>query len=169
MKKLIYLFVFALSSLMYWNCSASYSFTGASISPDVKTVSVAFFEGKAPLAPPNASQLFTEAMKDIFLSQTNLTLVTEDGDLEFEGEITSYNSGPAAIQGTEAAAITRVTMGVKVKFTNNKDETQSFESTFSRFEDFETSKDLSSVEVEILQSLNDQLTQDIFNKAVTNW
>lgn len=169
MKKIVYPFIFFLSSLFHWNCTASYSFSGASISPEVKTVSVAFFEGRAPLAPPNASQLFTEAMKDIFLAQTNLTLVAEDGDLEFEGEISSYNSGPAAIQGSEAAALTRVTMGVKVKFTNNVDETQSFESSFSRFEDFETSRDLSSVEVEILQSLNDQLTQDIFNKAVTNW
>jgi hypothetical protein len=74
-----------------------------------------------------------------------------------------------AIQGDERAALTRVTMTVKVKFVNTKDETQNFETNFSRFEDFETSRDLSSVEQELLNSINDQLTQDIFNKAVTNW
>jgi hypothetical protein len=154
---------------MGWTCKASYSFTGASISPEIKTVSVDFFPSYAPLAPPIASQLFTEALKDIFISQTNLSLVRSDGDLEFEGAITDYTSSPVAIQGNETAALTRVSMTVKVTFRNNNDDTQNFETSFSRFEDFETSQDLSTVEEQLLQSINDQLTQDIFNKAVTNW
>lgn len=152
-----------------WGCSASYSFTGASISPEIQTVSIGFFQANAALTPPRASQLFTEQLKDIFLTQTNLTLVKSGGDLEFEGAITDYRTAPVAIQGNETAALTRVTMTVNVKFVNNYDEVQNFETSFSRFEDFDTAKDLSSVEEEILQSINDQLTQDIFNKAVTNW
>lgn len=152
-----------------WGCTATYSFSGASISPEVKTVSVDFFPSVAPLAPPTASQAFTEALKDVFLSQTNLALVSSDGDLEFEGSITNYTTAPVAIQGNETAALTRVSMTVKVKFTNNFDETQSFETTFSRFEDVETSKDLLAEEENLLRSINDQLTQDIFNKSVTNW
>lgn len=152
-----------------FNCKPSYSFTGASISPEVQTVSIDFFPSYAPLAPPIASQFFTEAMKDIFLSQTNLTLVKSDGDLQFSGSIVDYNSGPVAIQGNETAALTRVTMTVKVKFVNTFDEEQNFETNFSRFEDFETSRNLSEAEPEVLTSINDQLTQDIFNKAVTNW
>ena len=156
-------------TFIQWGCTASYSFSGASISPEVKTVSVDFFPSTAPLAPPTASQAFTEALKDVFLSQTNLALVSSDGDLEFEGSITNYTSAPVAIQGNETAALTRVSMTVKVKFTNNFDEKQSFETTFSRFEDVETSKDLLAEEENLLRSINDQLTQDIFNKAVTNW
>ena len=146
-----------------------YSFTGASISPEVKTVSIDFFPAYAPLAPPIAGQLFTEDLKDIFLSQTNLVLVQTDGDLQFEGAITNYTTAPVAIQGNETAALTRVSMTVKVKFTNQKEEGQDFETTFTRFEDFETTTDLSSVEEELLNSINDQLVQDIFNKSVTNW
>ncbi len=156
-------------TLFNWTCTASYSFTGASISPEIKTVSIDFFPSYAPLAPPTASQLFTEALKDVFLTQTNLVQVKSDGDLEFEGSITNYTSAPVAIQGNETAALTRVSMTVTVRFTNNVDEKQSFETSFSRFEDFETSQDLSAVEDELLRSINDQLTQDIFNKAVTNW
>lgn len=155
--------------LVLHSCSASFSFTGASISPEVKTVSVDFFPSYAPLAPPNASQLFTEALKDVFQQQTNLNLVKSNGDLELEGTITAYNTSPVAIQGNETAALTRVSMTVNVKFTNNFDDTQSFENSFSRFEDVETSQDLAAVEEELLRSINDQLTQDIFNKAVTNW
>lgn len=146
-----------------------YSFTGASISPEVKTVSIDFFPAYAPLAPPIAGQLFTEDLKDIFLSQTNLVLVQTDGDLQFEGAITNYTTAPVAIQGNETAALTRVSMTVKVKFTNQKEEGQDFETTFTRFEDFETTTDLSSIEEELLNSINDQLVQDIFNKSVTNW
>lgn len=152
-----------------WSCSASYSFTGASISPEIKTISIDFFPSYASLAPPTASQLFTEALRDVFLSQTNLVPVKSGGDIEFEGAIVNYRTSPVAIQGNETAALTRVSMTVKVKFTNNYDEKQSFETSFSRFEDFETSQDLSTVEEELLSSINSQLTQDIFNKAVTNW
>lgn len=167
MKRILSL-IFILS-LVNWGCTTSYSFTGASISPEIKTVSISFFPSYAPLAPPTASQAFTEALKDIFLSQTNLVLVKSNGDLEFEGSITNYTTAPVAIQGNETAALTRVSMTVKVKFTNNFDEEQSFESSFSRFEDIETSIDLSSAEEDLLKSINDQLTQDIFNKSVTNW
>lgn len=166
--KALRIFIVIFTSLVLTSCGI-YSFTGASISPDVKTVSIDFFESYAPLAPPTASQLFTEALKDIFLSQTNLVLVQSDGDLQFEGSIINYQANPMAIQGNETAALTRVTMTVKVKFTNQKDETQNFDTDFSRFEDFESSQDLSAVEEEILNSINDQLTQDIFNKSVTNW
>jgi hypothetical protein len=170
MKRLILpFFLFLLLSTLYWSCSTSYSFTGASISPEIKTVSIDFFPSYAPLAPPIAGQLFTEAMKDIFLSQTNLVLVKSNGDLEFSGSITGYRTAPVAIQGNETAALNRVTMTVNVKFINKLDDSQSFETNFSRFEDFETSQDLSSVEEEIIRSINDQLTQDIFNKSVTNW
>lgn len=169
MRKLFLGFTIILAILLNWKCTATHSFSGTSVDPEIKTISIDFFQSNAPLAPPNASQLFTESLKDIFLSQTNLNLVQSGGDLEFEGTITGYTSNPVAIQGNQTAALTRVTMTVNVKFTNNYDDSQSFESSFSRFEDFETSRDLSSVEEEILNSINNQLTQDILNKSVTNW
>ena len=169
MKTKFFLLYFFITTILFSGCTASYSFTGASISPEVKTVSIDFFPSNASLAPPTASQAFTEAMKDIFLSQTNLILVKDDGDLQFEGFISNYTANPVAIQGNETAALTRVTMTVNVKFTNTQDEQQSFETSFARYEDFETSQNLSAVEEELLASINNQLTQDIFNKAVTNW
>lgn len=162
-------FLALIVAVVFSACSASFSFTGASISPEIKTVSVDFFPMNTALAPPTSGQLFTEALKDIFINQTNLVLVKSDGDLQFEGYISNYTNNPVAIQGNEQAALTRITMTIKVKFTNTQDETQSFESTFSRFEDLEAADDLTSKEEEILNTINEQLTQDIFNKAVTNW
>jgi hypothetical protein len=165
MKKLIYLLI----CVVALGCKMNYSFTGASIPEDVKTVSVKTFQVYAPLANANINQTFTEALKDKFISQTNLDLVSENGDLQFEGAITGYAISSVAIQGNETAALNRLLITVKVKFVNTKDEAFDFETNFSRFSDYETSQDLSAIEDGLITEINEQLTQDIFNKAVSNW
>lgn len=151
------------------NSCGIYSFSGASIAPDVKTVTINYFPSYAPLAKPITSQLFTEALKDIFNSQTNLKLVNQNGDLLFDGSIIDYNTSPIAIQGNEIAARNRLTITVSVKFTNSKDPSQNFESTFSRFSDYSSSQNLSSVENGLITEINSFLVQDIFNRSVSNW
>src|SRR5688572_12565468 len=146
-----------------------YSFTGASISPEIKTVSIDYFQNRAATVQPSLSQVFTEKMKDKFVSQTNLTLTNKGGDLHFEGSITDYFTQPTAIQGNDQAALNRLTINVKVKFINTKDEKQSFESAFSRFADYDSRKNLASVETELINEICNQLVDDIFNKAVINW
>lgn len=153
------------------SCKMNYSFTGASIAPDVKTVSIQYFPNYAPLAQPLLSQEFTESLRNIFLSQTNLNLVEKNGHLHFEGAITGYSTTPVAIQGGEIsqAAYNRLTITVNVKFINTKDENQNFETSFNRFTDYDASRNLSDVEMVLIKEINDQLVQDIFNKAVSNW
>ena len=146
-----------------------YSFTGASISPDVKTVSIAYFQNRASTIQPSLSQLFTEKMKDKFVSQTTLTLTNTPGDLQFDGSITDYFTQPMAIQGNEQAALNRLTINVKVKFVNTKDEKQSFETSFSRFADYDSRQNLALVENDLMNEICNQLVDDIFNKAVINW
>lgn len=155
--------------MLAFGCKINYSFTGASIAEDVKTVSVKTFQSYAPLANANLSQTFTEDLKDKFISQTNLDLAVRNGDLQFEGSITGYNVTSVAIQGNETAALNRLTITVKVKFTNTKDKEADFETNFSRYLDYDSSQNLSSIEDELIKDINDQLTQDIFNKAVSNW
>jgi len=123
----------------------------------------------AEQAQPTISPMLTEALKDRFLSETNLTLVDYNGDMNFEGTITNYTVTPVAIQGNETAALNRLTVSVRVKFTNLVDEKQSFEYSFSRYEDYDSSQDLSAVEEELITSINTQLVDDIFTKAVVNW
>lgn len=151
------------------SCKVNYSFTGASISPDIKTVSVAYFPNNAPLAQPTLSQVFTESLKDYFLSQTNLSLVDRFGDIQFEGEIIDYKTEPLAIQQNETAALNRLTISIRVRYTNNKEDNVDFERTFTRFEDYESSRNLADVEAELIPQINDQIIQDIFNASIGNW
>jgi hypothetical protein len=147
----------------------SYSLNGASIPPEAKTVSVTFFQNYAPMAPPSLSQNFTEALRTKLSSQSRLALISRDGDLAFEGSITGYSTMPVAIQSTDQAALNRLTITVNVKYTCSFDEKKNFEQSFSRFADYPSNKNLTSVESQLIQEINDQLTQDIFNKALNNW
>ena len=146
-----------------------YSFTGASISPDVKTVVVQYFPNRAATIQPTLSQVFTERLKDYFLEQTNLSLEADVGDLNFSGEIIKYEIKPIAIQANEQAAQNRLTIAVKVKFENTKDESKNFEQKFSRYMDYDSSQSLAEVEDNLIEQITNELAEDIFNKAVVNW
>lgn len=151
------------------SCRMSYSFTGASISPDVKTVTIPYLPNNAGMVVPTLSRTITDAMRDYFTSQTNLVLIDRNGDLLLEGSITQYSVQPVAIQGNETAAMNRLSVGVFMKFTNKKDPKQNWESTFIRYQDYSSSFNLSSVQDGLIKEIADQLVQDIFNKAVVNW
>lgn len=152
------------------SCRMSYSFTGASISPDVKTVSIQYFTNNATLVMPTLSRQLTDALKDYFTSQSNLVLVDRNGDLNLQGSISGFTNQPVAIQGNETAAMNRITITVSVTFTNKKNEKQNFENkTFSRYQDYSSSLSLVAVQDDLVKQINDQLVQDIFNQAVVNW
>jgi hypothetical protein len=161
------------SILLVTGCRIQYSFTGASIAPDVKTVYIDYFPNRARVVNPTLSNTFTEALKDKFVNETGLTLRNDQGDLEFSGEITGYDIRPLSIQqssnGRDVASQNRLTVTVKVKFVNNKDHDQDFNSTFSAFFDWDSTKNLSDVEDQAVSEITAQLVDDIFNRSVANW
>ena len=159
-----------LAMLMISLCGCGvYSFTGASISPETKTISIDRFPNNAMTVEPTLSQKFTDALRDKFQRETNLTLLTKGGDLQIEGSITGYRTSPVAIQSNETAAMNRLTITVEVTFTNKVDDSQSFKSNFSRFEDYPSTQNLSEVQETLIDQISEMLVQDIFDKAVVNW
>lgn len=168
-KKSLY-FLVAFTVLIVSSCSMNYSFTGASIPPEVRTIRIEQFPNNALLVHPTLSQEFTDALRDKFQSQTNLVIVEQGGDLVLEGEIVEYSTRPAAIQSDDIAALNRLTIGIKVTYTNNFDDTQSFTNqSFSRYEDYPSTDDLTSVAESLVPQITEYLVEDIFNKTVVNW
>jgi hypothetical protein len=168
MNKFILSITFSLFLLILGGCKIKFSFTGASISPEVKTFSIKYFPNLASLGPPTLSQTFTQALKDRFLSQTNLTLVNKGGDLNLEGNISNFSTQPAAISG-ETAQKNQLTVTVYVKFSNKINEKQDFETSFTRFEYYDSKQNLSAVQDALLKTIIEALVDDIFNKSVANW
>lgn len=160
------------ASLVFTACKINYSFTGASIAANVKTFSVSYFQNRARLVNPNLSQEFTQGtygLENKIIKQTSLNQVKENGDLEFSGQITDYDVKPMTIVSGDVAAQNRLTIGVKVKFTNNKDHTQDWEKSFTAYEDYESTQSLSAVEATLVPEIIKKLTEDIFNASVANW
>ena len=168
MKKTFVLLIASLIAFILPGCGA-YSFTGASIPPEAKTISVLYFPNKATMVQPMLSKNLTEALQDKFRSESSLSVSQRNGDLSVEGEITGYDTQPIAIQGNQIAALNRLTVTINVRFRNRFEEKANFESSFSRYSDYASSKSLSSAEQELLPTLIEELVQDVFNKCVVNW
>jgi len=158
-----------LTSLVFTACKITYSFTGASIAPNVKTFMVDYFPNRARLVNPNLSQLFTEGLQEKLIKQTSLNQITDKADLEFSGQITEYDVKPMNISQGDLAAQNRLTIGIKVKFTNNKEHEQDWEKTFSAYEDFDSNSSLNDVEDELVRLIIIKLTDDVFNASIANW
>lgn len=146
-----------------------YTFSGASIPAEAKTVSVQYFPNNAQLVNPLLSNTLTNALNDMFVNQTTLQSVAQNGDLALEGEITGYSTSPIAITGDQTAAMNRLTVTVNVRFTNKYDESKDFEQKFSQYQDYPSNQDLNSVQDVLVEQIVEDLCQDIFNKAVVNW
>jgi hypothetical protein len=147
-----------------------YSFTGTSIQPDVKTVTVNYFEYLAPKVNPSLSNMLTEAMQEKFIKLTKLELVDIDGDLEIIGAVTGYDVKATAITANEQAAQNRLTVTVKVEFINRKYPEESLQNkSFSAYQDFDANQSLDAVEATLCEDIVEQLCEDIFNGTVANW
>ncbi len=145
-----------------------YSFTGASYSPDLKTFLVADFPNLSSYVLPSLSQDFKEALRDKFLTNTNLALNNDSGDIEIEGAVLSTVIKPAASSGNDRAALNRLTVRIRVDYINHVED-DSWNKEFSAFADYADELNISDVEGQLLDEIIDQLTQQVFNEALVKW
>ena len=167
MRRLFILFCAAISLLTA--CTVKYSLSGASIPPDAKTFSVAYFPNNAPMVAPILSATLTDELTQRFASRTNLVQVDEGGDFAFEGEIVGYSSTTSSVSSGDYALQNRLSITIKVKFTNAIDDKMSFNKNFSAYADYDSTKLLNEVESELIPQIVEQLVTDVFQAAASNW
>ena len=161
-------FILIAIAVHFYGCKVKYSFTGASTT-GLRNFSIQYFQNRAPVVQPGLAQAITDALIDKCKGQTNLKYTTSTGDADFVGEITDYNTRPYTVAADAQAALNRFTITVKVKFTNAVDLNLNFEQTFSRYRDYDSNLDLSSVEKDLSDKIVEELVEDIFNQAFVNW
>jgi hypothetical protein len=160
------LFLFSLITLS--SCSV-YNFTGTG-KIDAKTFQVNYFQNNAELIEPGIERTFTLQLQDIIQNQTNLNLVQTGADLSYDGEITDYYISPMTATADQQAAQNRLSISVKVRFTNKKKESDDFEKTFSFFYDYPARDQLTgSTLSNALKEIFERITQDIFNESLAKW
>lgn len=156
------------SALLVVSCGI-YSFTGTSIQPDVKTITIPYVEYKALRVNPSLAGDLTDALQEKFRKLTRLEQVDQDGDLELVVEVTGYDVKATAITANELAAQNRLTVGVKIAFTNRKYPEDDVNQSFSAYEDFDATQSLEAVESGLCETIIDKLVEDIFNATVAQW
>lgn len=150
-------------------CKISYSFSGTSIQPDVKTYTVEYFENKAQRIYPSLANTVTEELIDKYKKLTRLNMVSEMGDITVSGIITGYDTKPMAITADEVASQNRLTITVKIMFTNRLHPDEDFEKSFSAYSDYDSMQSLDAVEGALCEDIVEILIEDIFNATVANW
>jgi len=163
-KALITIFLIPLLS-----CCGIYSFSGTSIKPDVKSVTIATIQNRAMRINPSLSNTLTEALKEKFRKLTNLSLDPDNGDLLIEGDIVSYETTALAVTSQEVASKNRLTITVKIKYKNAKHPEEDFEKPFAGFEDYSSTSSLDSVESSLVEAIVEKLVNEIYNSTAANW
>ncbi len=170
-RSLTLIFLPAAAALLPVSCAFSgYKFNGASIDYNTtKTIQIADFPNRASYVWGPMASMFNNELKDQFASHTKLTQVRRNGDLVIDGEITQYTQRNKSVSSEGYSAQTELSMSVNVRFTNTKNQAESFEKQFSATSTYETTQNLSSVQEELVTEMIEDIVDQIFNATVANW
>ena len=159
--------------LLLGGCSISYKLPGTSIDyTQVKSISIKDFPNMAPLVYGPLAQRFTDELKNRYVRQTKLQMLRENGTLDLEGEIMGYELTPQAVRddgNTALAALTRLTLTVRVRYTNRVNPDKDFEQSFSSYKEFDNSRTIDQVQDELCRELIDNIVTQIYNATVADW
>lgn len=173
MKKIHYIYCSIITFFTLIGCGSfagGYSLSGSSIDPSWENIYVATFINRSSLQNPTLSQDLTIAVQDIFRNRTKLALNDNDNsDLVIEGEIVSYDVSAQSIKSNDIAAENRLTIGIKIDYVNRKDETKSFQRTFSAYEVYEGNKMLTEVEGTIVPLIITSIRNQVFAAIAQDW
>ena len=162
--------LFLLLVLSLTSCAVSIKFNGANIDySTTKSISIADFPNNAAMVNPSLSNNLSEGIRDLFQRQTRLQVLRKGGDLELEGEIVGYDITAMAISADSYASETKLTIRVKVHFTNNIHPEESFDKTYTAFQTFDSSQMLSDVQDELCNTMITEIAENIYNDTVAKW
>ena len=164
-KLLLVLLVLSLVS-----CTISYKFNGSSIDySKTKTLSIADFPNNAELIFPPLAQEFSEKLRDTYSRQTRLKLLKKGGDMQLEGEIVGYELTPMSISADSYASQTKLTVTIKVRFTNIKNPEDDFEKSYTAYQTFDSNSLLTDVQDELMKIMITEIAENIYNDTVAKW
>ncbi len=169
MNKVIFI-LFAAMAFTLTGCIPSFKMNGTAINYDIyKTIDISEFPIRAALVYPPLQQTFENKLLDYVTRQTRLQEVDGPADIELTGEITGYSLSPQAV-GTDAYATeTRLTITVRVKYTDNKNPANNLDQTFSAYRQFSSSLMLTDVQDDLCNQISEELVNLIFNATLGNW
>ncbi len=169
-KHIIICLIVSISAVIFGGCTISYKFNGSALNYDIyKTIDVSEFPIRASLVYPPLQQVFENELLDAISTQTRLQETDGNSDLELSGEITGYNLSPQAVGEDAYASQTRLTITVRIKYIDHRNEANNIDQSFSAYRDFPSSEMLTDVQDQLCQEISEELVDLIFNATLGNW
>ncbi|MCM1033429.1 MAG: LPS assembly lipoprotein LptE [Odoribacter sp.] len=172
LNKYLHILVVAVATAMSMavNSCVSYTFNGSAIDYTVyRSIAVSDFPIRAALVYPPLQITFENELQNYITRNTRLQILDAGADLELSGEITGYNLTPQAVTENALASQTRLTISVRVKYTDLKNDKNNIDQTFSAYRDFDASLMLTDVQDDLCQQISTELVDLIFNATLGNW
>lgn len=158
------------AALIATSCTISYKFNGSAIDYNIyKTIHIGQFPIRAALVYPPLQQTFENALLDYVARNTRLQVNDGMSDINLEGEITGYSLSPQAVTENAIASKTRLTITVRIRYTDSKNDKNNVDQSFSAYQDFDSNEMLTDVQEQLCQEITDQLIDLIFNATLGNW
>lgn len=164
------LIITVLSSLFIAGC-ISYSFTGTSIPSDVRTIYIPFFPDQSQSGLGDLSDRLNRALIQRFVNQSRLSLGNdkESSDAFVEGALQRYSNRPFSVRGDEQANINEIQITVRASFQYQKDDEPLWSKNFSGNATYNTLENPVEGELEAAEEALQQIANNMFNDAVSNW
>lgn len=96
-------------------------------------------------------------------------MVRDNGDLDLEGEITGYDLTQLAVKENAFASQSKLTITVKVRYSNRTNPDEDFEQTFSAYREFSNTQMLQDVQDALCSEMIKEIADQIYNATVANW
>lgn len=136
---------------------------------DLKTYFVPQFINNAENSLPNLPIQLTEALKDKVRLQSTLKYTDENPDIELRGTLVDFRISSEAPRVGETTAINRLTITLAIEYFNNRTQKEVWKRNFSFFYNYPADQDFSVVQETAIRTISNQLMEDIFNAAFSDW
>ena len=164
MKKFLYIpLLFIISSCGF------YTFSGASISAEIKNIKIGYFINEAENFKVNLDRDITQKLTDFIIEQTDLSVNNNNYEIEINGKIISYDISPISISSNDFANQNRLSISVNIDFKNYINEKENYNQKFTRYVDYKSDRNLEEIESELTDQILEEICIDIFNKTFVNW
>ena len=164
MKKFLYIPLLLITS----SCGF-YTFSGASISPEIKNIKISYFINEAENFKANLDRDITQKLTDFIIEQTDLSVNNDNYEIEINGKIINYDITPISISSNDFANQNRLSISVNIDFKNYINEKENYNQKFTRYVDYKSDQNIEEIESELNDQIIEEICIDIFNKTFVNW
>lgn len=169
-KKLYLKKYFAYLLVAVVTVSCSYSFTGSSVPPHIKTVYITVFQDRSNSGEFNLGDRISKQLIQKFIEDNTLIISDKsNANAIIDGSITSLSDAPSAISGREQVSSRRITINVQVVYKDVVKKQTIFDKSFSDYTDYIATGDITSARKNAIDETIKKISENILLGVVSNW